>query len=153
MRRWATRSAGQHVAGHGGFHEAGGGRLTSAERAQALLRVRRLADLLDSRYRVPGTNIRFGLDAIIGVIPGVGDTITALMGGSIVLEAARLGARRRTIARMLLNLGIDWLVGLVPVLDLILDVAYKANNRNARLLLEELAGSSDAGDATQRAAP
>ncbi|MEO0715991.1 MAG: DUF4112 domain-containing protein, partial [Planctomycetota bacterium] len=70
----------------------------------------------------------------LGIVPVVGDTATLLIGLYPVLEALRSRARKRTIARMLANLGIDWLLGLVPFLDLALDVAFKANTRNLRLL-------------------
>mgnify|MGYP006269467147 FL=1 len=97
----------------------------------------RLANLLDARFRLPGTHIRFGYDAIIGLIPVVGDTITALFGAWIVVAAVRLGLGPAVVARMFINLAIDWLVGLVPVLDIVLDVGFKANIRNARLLRDE----------------
>lgn len=98
--------------------------------------VLRLARLLDSRYRIPGTPVRFGLDPIIGLIPGLGDTITAVIGATMIREAVRLDLGSGVIGRMVLNLGADWLLGLVPGLDLILDTVFKAHERNARLLLE-----------------
>lgn len=109
-----------------------------ADETAALVRARRLADLMDRQYRLPGTNIRFGLDPIIGLLPVVGDTATAIISAYPVVEAIRLNARKRTILRMALNLGIDWLIGLVPLLDLVLDVAFKANVKNLRLLEAEL---------------
>ena len=120
-------------------HAAGDER-ASHERTDSarLSRVRALADLLDTKYGVPGAPIRFGFDAILGVVPVVGDTATLLIGLYPVFEALRSRARKRTIARMLANLGIDWLLGLVPFLDLALDVAFKANTRNLRLLEREL---------------
>lgn len=101
--------------------------------------VLRMAELLDTKYRIPGTGIRFGLDPIIGLIPGIGDTITMLMGLVLVFEARRIGLGRGVIAQMLLNLGLDWLVGLIPGLDIIFDTAFKAHARNARLLREAVA--------------
>ncbi|MEO0605563.1 MAG: DUF4112 domain-containing protein [Myxococcota bacterium] len=103
-----------------------------------LSRIRALANILDTKYGVPGTPIRFGFDAILGVVPVVGDTATLLIGLYPVLEALRSRARKRTVAKMLGNLGIDWLLGLVPFLDLVLDVAFKANTRNLRLLERDL---------------
>lgn len=97
-----------------------------------------LAGSMDSRFRIPGTRIRFGWDAIIGILPGIGDTVTSLIGLSTVAAAHRLGASGWTIARMLANLGIDWLIGLVPVLGFPLDTLYKAHSRNAALLRREL---------------
>ncbi len=119
-----------------------------ADRRRALKRVSLLADLLDQRFRIPGLGIRFGYDPLIGLIPVVGDSATFLIGLSILIEARRLGCRKRVIARMLLNLVVDWLIGLVPLVDLVLDVAFKANLRNARLLERELA--RDAGPARGR---
>lgn len=107
--------------------------------------VRRLATLLDSRFALPGTKIRFGLDTIVGVVPVVGDTITFAAGAAIVVEAMRLGVRRRVLAQMGTNLLIDWLVGLVPVADLVLDTMYKAHLRNLRLLEREVEGRAVTG--------
>jgi hypothetical protein len=105
---------------------------------RAITRAERLADVLDRALQIPATNIRFGWDSIIGLVPVVGDTIAALIGLYPVIEAIRFNARITTILRMLLNLAIDWLLGLVPLLDIVLDVAYKANVHNARLLAAEL---------------
>lgn len=101
---------------------------------RAIRRARTIADLFDQRYRVPGTGIRFGLDALIGLIPVVGDSAGLAVGGYVILEAIRLRLGFGTVARMMLNVGIDFLIGLIPLADLILDVAYKANVRNAKLL-------------------
>ncbi len=97
-------------------------------------RLRRIAQLLDNRFRLPGTRIRFGYDAIVGLVPGAGDLLTTLIGLYIVLEARRLGATRWTVVRMLGNLGIDFVAGAVPLVGDLLDVALKANVRNLRLL-------------------
>lgn len=96
--------------------------------------VRKLARLLDAAVRIPGTNIRVGLDALLGLLPGVGDAIGAAMSGYIVLAAARLGIPKSVIARMLVNLGIDTVVGAVPVLGDLFDVAFRANTRNVALI-------------------
>lgn len=96
-----------------------------------------LAELLDNHFRLPGTNIRFGWDAIIGLVPVVGDTLSAGLGGLILADAVKIGARKSVIAKMAWNLGVDWVLGLVPVVDLVADVAFKANLRNAKLLREE----------------
>lgn len=98
-----------------------------------------LAKLLDSRFRVPVLGVRFGLDPLIGLLPVVGDTITLGMGLIIVADAVRLGVRRRPLVQMVVNLAVDWVVGLVPGLDVIFDVAFKANLRNARILEREWA--------------
>lgn len=105
----------------------------------ALTRVRRLATVLDSQFTVPGTSIRFGLDALLGLIPGVGDTVGALLGLGVVVAAWRRGAPAGLLLRMGLNLGVEWLVGLVPLLGDLFDVAFKANLKNLALLEAHLA--------------
>jgi len=109
-----------------------------ADAPPAARRVARLARWLDAAFRIPGTNIRFGFDTLVGLIPVVGDSATALVGGWIVAEAWRAGARPATLLRMLANLVIDWFLGLIPGIDLIADTAFKANQRNAALLLRDL---------------
>ncbi|MEX0876000.1 MAG: DUF4112 domain-containing protein [Phycisphaerales bacterium] len=101
-------------------------------------RADRIATLLDAQFVIPGTNIRFGYDGLLGIIPGIGDTITAGIGFYIVWLAIQAGARKRVLAKMAVNLGIDWLVGLIPLLDILFDVAFKANLRNVKLLRKEL---------------
>lgn len=96
--------------------------------------VTRLARWLDTALRIPGTRIRFGVDALLGIVPGVGDAIGALIGGYIVWAAVRAGAPRLVIGRMLANIAVDAIVGAVPVAGTIFDVAYKANRRNAKML-------------------
>ena len=97
-------------------------------------RMRAAARLLDSQFRIPGTNIRFGLDAIAGLVPGVGDFAGAIASAYFIYEAARLGAPGTVLARMITNVGVEALVGAVPILGDLFDVAFKANNRNMRLL-------------------
>lgn len=97
-------------------------------------RARALARVLDSAIGVPGTPLRIGLDSILGLIPGGGDVAGALLSGYIVLTAARRGAPRAVIGRMLVNVLVDTTVGAIPVLGDLFDVAYKANLRNVELL-------------------
>jgi len=77
---------------------------------------------------------RFGLDSVIGLIPGVGDLSTAAISAYLVYEAKQLGVPKRTLARMLANVGFDFAVGSVPLLGDILDFAFKSNRRNVKLL-------------------
>ena len=107
-------------------------------REGALRRLDSLSYLLDNSIRVPGTNARFGADAVIGLIPGFGDAAGALMSAYIVLQAARLGAPVASLMRMLLNVGIEALFGAVPVLGDLFDAAFKANARNVAILRGEL---------------
>ena len=97
-------------------------------------RARALARVLDTAVAVPGTPIRFGLDAVIGLIPGAGDVVGAALSGFIVLTAVRGGVPRQVIWRMLANVGIDTLVGTIPVLGDLFDVAFKSNIKNVELL-------------------
>jgi hypothetical protein len=106
----------------------------TAEREQA----RKLARLLDTAVRVPGTNLRVGLDPILGLIPGAGDLVGGALSAYVLLLAARAGASRTVLLRMLGNLGVDSLVGTVPLLGDLFDVGFKANARNVRLLDEHL---------------
>src|SRR5829696_4517928 len=85
-------------------------------RAERIARLDRLATLLDTAFFIPGTNIRFGIDAMIGLVPGIGDVITTAMSLYIVHEARQLGAPRHLIARMLANVALDGVVGAVPLL-------------------------------------
>lgn len=117
--------------------------MTPPVRGAEMEKVHALARLLDSAVRVPGTNIRFGLDALIGLVPGVGDLTGAALSSYIVLAAARLGVPPTVLTRMLLNLGVDTLVGTIPLLGDLFDVAFRANLKNAALL-ERYAREPDA---------
>ncbi|MER8806043.1 DUF4112 domain-containing protein [Mesorhizobium australicum] len=97
-----------------------------------------LAALLDSRWRIPGTSIRFGLDALVGMVPVLGDAATAIVSAYIVLRARNLGAGKGLVARMVGNVLLDTAVGSIPILGSIFDVYFKANNRNMRLLRRHL---------------
>lgn len=101
--------------------------------------IRALAKALDTAFVVPGTNIRFGLDSLLGLVPGVGDAITSAIGGYIVLVAAHLGVPKAVLARMTLNLLTDAAFGAIPFVGDVADVAYKANRRNMALLEQSLA--------------
>jgi hypothetical protein len=102
-------------------------------------RIRTLAQLLDNAIPIPGTSWRFGFDAIIGVIPVVGDLIGGVLSGYIILEAARAEVPTLTLARMLANVGIDTLVGSIPALGDLFDAAWKANIKNVALLERHIA--------------
>lgn len=102
-------------------------------------RVRVLARAMDSAIRIPGTGIRLGLDSIVGLVPGAGDLVSSVMSGYIVLASARMGVPPAVVARMILNLSVDTLVGTVPLLGDLFDVGFKANIRNAALLDRHLA--------------
>lgn len=103
-------------------------------RRQAFERLDQLTRLLDTALVIPGTNIRFGADAIVGLVPGIGDAITTALAAWVVYEARRLGAPRHLIVRMIGNVALDGIVGAVPLVGDMFDVMFKANRRNLRLL-------------------
>jgi hypothetical protein len=107
-------------------------------RAERIARIEWLSTLLDTAIVVPGTNIRFGLDALIGLVPGIGDIVSTALSLYIVREARALGAPRLLVARMLANVALDGVVGAVPVAGDLFDVAFRANRRNVGLLLTHL---------------
>ena len=113
--------------------------LSPEELERRIRRLRRLARVMDSSIGIPGTKWRFGADAIVGLIPGVGDVATLVLSSLIVVEAQKMGVSRGTLLRMAANLGIDTLVGAVPALGDLFDLAFKANIRNMQLLEAELA--------------
>jgi hypothetical protein len=118
-----------------GFHfEFGGTSFGPLTREQRLARLEALAKLLDVAFILPGTNIRYGIDGLIGLIPVVGDLITTAISLWLVREARALGAPWHVTARMLGNVAIDGAVGLVPLAGDAFDVMFRANVRNVRLL-------------------
>jgi hypothetical protein len=96
--------------------------------------VSKLVDLMEQRYHLPGTDFRFGLDAVIGLVPGFGDFMGMVIGAVVVLEALRLRAPWLVIGRMAVNLWLDAMIGAVPVVGDLWDFWFKANVRNLRLL-------------------
>ncbi|MGD0892297.1 MAG: DUF4112 domain-containing protein [Terracidiphilus sp.] len=94
--------------------------------------------LLDEAFRIPGTGIRFGIDGIIGLVPGLGDVLAGLLSLIIPLAAWIRGVPYVTLVRMVVNLAIGVLVGSIPILGDIFDIAWKANRRNYQLLIRHL---------------
>jgi hypothetical protein len=107
-------------------------------RRERIARLDALASLLDTALLIPGTDIRFGLDALIGLVPGIGDAVTTAMSLYIVHEARQLGAPGHVIARMLANVALDGVVGAVPLVGDAFDVMWRSNKRNMRLLYDWL---------------
>ncbi len=96
--------------------------------------LRRWSYLLDSAFRIPGTNVRFGWDPIVGLIPGIGDLSSPVFAALLLLQALHMRVPRVVIGRMLINAGLDAMLGVVPVLGNIIDIGWKANVRNMALL-------------------
>jgi len=92
--------------------------------------------LLDTRFRIPGTDMRFGADFLLGLVPGAGDLVSLGMSGVLVATMAKNGASGMLVARMLVNVALDALVGTIPIIGNLFDLVYKANYRNAVLMRE-----------------
>ncbi len=103
-------------------------------RASGLQRLRALTRVLDDLVPIPGTRFRFGLDPVIGLVPGAGDALGAVISAYAVLVAVRLGAPASVLLRMCGNIALDAFAGTVPFLGDLFDFGFKANRRNLRLL-------------------
>jgi hypothetical protein len=112
--------------------------------------LRRITWWMDQGLRVPGTSYRFGLDPIIGLIPGLGDAAGALLGGAILIEAMRSRVAHYTLLRMSGNIALDALIGAIPLLGDLFDFGWKANSKNLQLLERHLASPSEAHGSDRR---
>lgn len=102
---------------------------------ETLARLQKLSVLMDKAFTIPGTNIHFGVDAIVGLIPVIGDTLSVAVSGYIYTFAKRAGVPWHKRMRMMWNIFIDWLIGLIPFLGDIFDVGFKANSRNVDIIM------------------
>ena len=130
------------MAGHSSFAD------TLNSRRERLDRLDSLSRLLDIAFTVPGTNIRFGTEAIMRLVPGIGDAAASALSCLILYEAHRLGVPRRVMIRMAGNVAIEAAAGAVPVIGDLFDVAFRANRRNVRILREHF-GLEVAGQARE----
>lgn len=103
---------------------------------------------MDSKFVIPGTSIRFGLDPILSILPAAGDIVTLLISGMLVFQMQKHGVSRKVVIKMLFNVLIDALIGAIPILGVIFDVYYKANDRNVKLLKEHYQEGKHAGSGT-----
>ena len=101
-----------------------------------------LSTYLDGLFKVPGTGWRFGLDALIGLVPNVGDTLTSLMSFYILIAGVRYGVPKITLLRMAFNIGLDYLVGTIPLIGDAFDFVWKANKQNMDLIRERATGKN-----------
>src|SRR5215210_6607681 len=124
------------AASHTEFFEA----LKSAGPTQAdsVARLEALATLLDSAFIIPGTKQRVGIDALLGLIPGIGDAVSTALSAYIIWEARQLGLPRWKIARMIGNVALDTTLGAVPLAGDVFDVFFRANKRNMRIVREHI---------------
>ena len=110
-------------------------------RRETLDRLDRLSQLFDVAFIVPGTNIRFGIEAVLRLVPGIGDAVASALSCYLLFEAHRLGVPRHLFLRMALNVAVEGIAGSVPFVGDAFDVAFRANRRNVRILRDYLEGS------------
>ena len=123
-----------------------GDRLSDADVAATRARLAGIARALDSAFTIPGTSVRVGADAALNLIPGVGTLAAKAISSYIILEARRMGVPKTTIARMIGNLGVDFVISAVPVVGWFGDMFFRANQKNIALLnahLDRRAGIVD----------
>src|ERR687893_2699734 len=107
-------------------------------RADSVARLEALSRLLDSAFLIPGTNQRVGIDALLGLVPGVGDLVSTALASYIIWEARQLGLPRWKIARMIGNVAADTAIGAIPFAGDVFDVFFRANRRNMKILRDHL---------------
>jgi hypothetical protein len=125
-------------------------RVFTKEEWQVRERLQKLAWLLDSSIRVPGTHLTVGVDALIGLVPVIGDLVGVLLSSYIVSEASKLGVSKSILARMTFNVVVEGLVGIVPLAGDVFDAAWKANQRNVQLLNDYLDSPRQAERSSQK---
>ena len=111
---------------------------TPAKYVAKVNKLRRISRVLDNAVTIPGTNFSFGLDPILGLLPGGGDTITGGISAYIVVEAARMGIPREVLSQMVVNILLDSFAGTIPILGDLFDVGWKSNVKNVELLEKHL---------------
>ena len=127
--------------------------MSPAELDREIRRLARLAHWMDSRFRIPGTNVRFGLDSIVGLLPGVGDGATTIPAAYLIIRAHQLGVPRPLLLRMTLNVATDLVLGAVPIVGDLVDVGFKANLRNVDLLKRHVEASRTGPETGSKANP
>jgi uncharacterized membrane protein len=113
-------------------------RAAGPSQADAVRRMEWVAQLLDSAFVIPGTSTRIGIDAIIGLVPGIGDVVTTLLSSYVIWEARNLGVSRWALGRMLLNLGLHASIGSIPLIGDVFDAFFRVNQRNMKIVRSQL---------------
>ena len=108
----------------------------------------RMAKLLDSKFEIPGTGIRFGLDPLLSLMPVLGDLITLVISSMLIYTMHNHGASRKVVVKMMLNAGLDTIIGAIPLVGTVFDVFYRANDRNVKLLKEHYFEGKHQGSGT-----
>jgi hypothetical protein len=121
--------------------------------SSSIRNLERLAKLMDSQFKIPGTNIKFGLDALIGLVPGIGDVITFIISAIMLSVLAKKGVSGFVLARMTLNIIWDALIGSFPILGDIFDVGFRANEKNLKLMREHYIEGRHRGSALKVIVP
>jgi hypothetical protein len=98
--------------------------------------IERIANWMDSRFLIPGTKIRFGIDPLLSLFPIFGDLLTYIISGMLIYTMHNQGASRKVVIKMILNATLDTLIGAIPLVGTVFDVFYRSNDRNVRLLKE-----------------
>jgi hypothetical protein len=96
----------------------------------------RIARLMDSKFEIPGTKIRFGIDPVLSLMPVLGDLITFIISSMLIYTMYNHGASRKVVIKMMLNSGLDTIIGAVPLVGTVFDIFYRSNERNVKLLRE-----------------
>lgn len=112
--------------------------MNTAQRLATLNRIRKLSRLMDTAFRIPGTPFRFGIDPIMGLVPGLGDLVATAFSAYIIFLAARFSIPREDLFKMIYNISLEAVVGAVPLLGDIFDAFYKSNMRNLKILEKHL---------------
>ncbi|KAB0680810.1 DUF4112 domain-containing protein [Aureimonas leprariae] len=115
--------------------------MAQADRMRRVQRIARIARLMDTAVHVPFVGVRFGLDSVIGLVPGIGDAAGGLVGLYIINEARKLGMPKQKLLKMVANVALDAAVGSVPVAGDVFDVYFKSHRRNAQMVLDHFGDS------------
>lgn len=120
----------------------------SDERSLQMQSFERMAEMMDSKFSIPGTNIRFGIDPLLSLMPVLGDLITFIISSMLIYTMYNHGASRKVVIKMMLNSGLDTIIGAVPLVGTVFDVFYRSNERNVRLLKEHYIEGKHQGSGT-----